>query len=125
MKNIDKMQSEQVNWQLHIDNYYGGENSKAVYCAENNLNLKQFEYHYRHWYEALKEEQENENNPTPAQFSPVIVKPNETATPVSIEKPKSNGGNSGIELQLANGVRCKVEANFCKVTLKQVMELVL
>ena len=125
MKNIDKIQSEQINWQLHIDNYCNGETSKAVYCAEHNLNLKQFEYHYRRWYEALKEEQENENNPTPAQFSPVIVKSNEPATAVSIPRPKPHGGTSGIELQLANGVRCKVEANFCSVTLKQVMELVL
>jgi hypothetical protein len=125
MKNIDKIQPERFNWQHHIDNYCNSENSKAVYCAENNLNLKQFEYHYRRWYEALKEEQENENNPTPAQFSPVIVKPNEMATSISVPKQKSNRVNSGVELQLANGVRCKVEANFCRVTLKQVMELVL
>ena len=125
MKNIDKIQSESINWQLHIDSYCNGETSKAVYCAEKGLNLKQFEYHYRRWYEALKEEQESENNPTPAQFSPVIVRPKETVTSASIPKPKPNDGTSGIELQLANGVRCKVEANFCRVTLKQVMELVL
>jgi len=125
MKNMDKIQSEPVNWQVHIDNYCNGEDSKAVYCGEHNLNLKQFEYHYRRWYEALKEEQENDNNLTPAQFSPVMVKPNAMATSINIPKLTPNSNNSGIELQLANGVRCKVEANFCKVTLKQVMELVL
>ena len=125
MKNIDKTDVGSINWQQHIDNYCNSEKSKSVYCADQGLHLKQFEYHYRRWYENLKEERENETNPTPAQFLPVIVKSNQTPIDAPASKLTTKRNNSGIELQLVNGVRCKVEADFCKVTLKQVMELVL
>ena len=110
-------QAAAINWQKHIDNYRVSNQSKAAYCAAKRISLKQFKYHYRRWHEKFKND--NASSIAPPSFSPVMLK----SSPPTVNKHLSHPVNSGIELKLSNGVRCKVEMNFCKKTLKQLMEI--
>ena len=112
-------QTAAINWQKHIDNYRVSNQSKAAYCAAKRISLKQFKYHYRRWHEKFKKTYDNTSSIAPPSFSPVILK----YSPPAVDKHLSQPTNSGIELKLSNGVCCKVEMNFCKKTLKQLMEI--
>jgi hypothetical protein len=120
MTETESAQHSRIDWLQHIDNYRTSGQSKATYCQSQKLTLKQFEHHYRRWHENMKNSVEFERDMMPADFSPVILKPSSPTTDPSMDYP----ANSGIELRLPNGVCCKVEINFCKMTLKQVMEIV-
>jgi hypothetical protein len=120
MKETESSLHGGIDWLQHIDSYRTSEQSKATYCRSQGISLKQFEYHYRRWYDNIKNPADLERDMTPAEFSAVVLKPSLPTTDPSMDYP----ANSGIELRLPNGVRCKVEINFCKMTLKQVMEIV-
>ena len=104
-----------IDWLQHIDSYRTSNQSKATYCRSQGISLKEFEYHYRRWYDNMKTLVDLERDITPAEFSPVLLKPSSPTTDPSMDYP----ANSGIELRLPNGVCCKVEINFCKMTLNK------
>ena len=111
-----------INWKKHIDGYRHSGQSKASYCLTHGLDLGQFRYHYRRWREDRKQSKAFANAQTSPMFSPVIIKPSRQVSTIAEHTiPRHQG--SGIELQLANGIRCKVEANFCPITLKRLMEV--
>lgn len=111
----------EIDWQNHITSYRSSGKSKAAYCLSEGLKLKQFEYHYRRWYETQKEEQEHSKYPQP-EFTPVVVT---SPSNKGIQRNRINQSvlSGSIEIQLSNGIRCTVQANFCKTTMKQLMEL--
>ena len=100
-----------IDWERHISSYRRGNQSKAKYCQRHQLELKQFQYHYRRWCERRAKES------LPTDFSPVIVQ-----DPVN-HAPKAGATTTGVTLQLANGIRCQVHPRFCVTTLKQVLEV--
>jgi len=114
-------QSNITDWQEHINSYRSSGKSKAAYCLSQGLKLKQFEYHYRRWYENYREEQELSKYP-PLEFTPVIVTSSKENLNQS-ENIDQSTFSSPIEVQLSNGISCRVQANFCKITMKQLMEL--
>ena len=110
-----------VDWDTHIHGYRSSGKSKAAYCEAQGLSVKKFEYHYRRWYEDRKEEQEFPKF-QPPEFASVVV----TSPAVNLSQ-QGDANNPDIisfmEVTLPNGICCKVQANFCKTTLKQLMEL--
>lgn len=110
-----------IDWPNHIVNYRKSGLTKSAYCSVHELPLESFQYHYRRWNKESKLSRTSDNSPPVSEFSPVIL--TEKPKTESVKPRSLRSTASGVELQLANGIRCKVEANFCQETLKQVMEV--